>query len=926
MRDFFISYNKADRQWAEWIGWQLEEGDYSVILQDWDFRPGCNFVLEMQKASEEAKRTIAVLSPDYLEAMYTQPEWAAAFGDDPTGGQNKLLPVRVRKCDLKGILKSIVYIDLVALSESEAHEALIIGLNPERAKPKKAPAFPGKEAARTITEKPGFPENPKVTLSISRLPTTGKNLFGRKKELEILNEAWENPHTHIVTLVAWGGVGKTALVNHWLNIMRLQDYCGAKQVYGWSFYIQGAEMGKQASSDEFMQTTLAWFGDPYPTEGSAFDKGRRLASLIQKERTLLILDGLEALQYPPGELDGFEGILKDQGLKALLKELAGSQPGLCVVTTRESVTDLSDMEEHSVREILLEHLSDEPGLQLLKKLGVKGSDKEIVQAVQEYGGHALALNLLGNYLHSVYHGDIRKKDRIPRLTMERKKGRHAQRMMEAYVQWLGDSPELNILRIMGLFDRPVEKDTIEALKSEPSIPGITGQLQELSEEDWQWVLTNLRAANLLSKEDPQKPDVLDCHPLIREHFGEKLRKENPEGWKAAHTRLYHYYKNLPEKEFPDTLQEMEPLFAAVVHGCRAEFHLETLFDIYWEKISRKNQHYIKYGLCAFGTDLVVLSNFFETLWSQPVSKFNKSDKAFILTWAAYDLRAMGRLHEAISPMKLGLEILIEQKDWKQSAKAALNLSQMMMTFGKLNQAVDFAQQSVIYADRSGEWQEQVMTRTNLGDILHQVGDLIESKKQFQNAENIQKDHQIVYPHHYSLCGFRFCDLLLEEGKYNEVIKRAEDALVIDLVGSTNLLDIALVKFSLGRAWMMKTLGKKNDDFSKSFDYLDQAVEGFREAGANDHLPRGLFSKAECSRWQRKFKEAWEDLKEALEITELGSMKVYLADYHLEAGKLFDAEGNLKEALRHFTAAKDMMEQMGYKRKLEEVNECIKKTK
>jgi hypothetical protein len=28
MKDFFISYNKADRQWGqwvEWIGWQLEE-------------------------------------------------------------------------------------------------------------------------------------------------------------------------------------------------------------------------------------------------------------------------------------------------------------------------------------------------------------------------------------------------------------------------------------------------------------------------------------------------------------------------------------------------------------------------------------------------------------------------------------------------------------------------------------------------------------------------------------------------------------------------------------------------------------------------------------------------------------------------------------------------------------------------------------
>jgi hypothetical protein len=42
MKDFFVSYNRADRDWAEWIAWQLEEAGYSVVIQDWDFRPGEN--------------------------------------------------------------------------------------------------------------------------------------------------------------------------------------------------------------------------------------------------------------------------------------------------------------------------------------------------------------------------------------------------------------------------------------------------------------------------------------------------------------------------------------------------------------------------------------------------------------------------------------------------------------------------------------------------------------------------------------------------------------------------------------------------------------------------------------------------------------------------------------------------------------------
>ena len=118
MKNFFVSYNKADRRWAEWIAWMLEEAGYTTIVQAWDFLPGGNFVLDMQRAAGEAERTIAVLSPDYLAAAFTQPEWAAAFVQDPTGAKGTLLPVRVCDCTLTGMLAAIVYIDLVGLDEN----------------------------------------------------------------------------------------------------------------------------------------------------------------------------------------------------------------------------------------------------------------------------------------------------------------------------------------------------------------------------------------------------------------------------------------------------------------------------------------------------------------------------------------------------------------------------------------------------------------------------------------------------------------------------------------------------------------------------------------------------------------------------------------------------------------------------------------
>ena len=153
--DFFISYNKADRAWAEWIAWHLEAARYTTVYQGWDFRPGTNFVHKMQEASAQAPRTVAVLSPDYLTSGFAASEWAEAFAEDPTGERGLLLPVRVRECSPGGVLGQIVYVDLVALDEAAARDELLAGVKRGRAKPSRAPVFPGEPG--TSTPKPEFP-------------------------------------------------------------------------------------------------------------------------------------------------------------------------------------------------------------------------------------------------------------------------------------------------------------------------------------------------------------------------------------------------------------------------------------------------------------------------------------------------------------------------------------------------------------------------------------------------------------------------------------------------------------------------------------------------------------------------------------------------------------------------------------------------
>jgi hypothetical protein len=118
LTDFFISYATADEKWATWVAYVLEEERFTTFLQAWDFRPGSNFVLDMQEGAAMPEQTIAILSPAYLSSSFGPSEWAAAFADDPMGARGKLIPVMVERCSPPGLLKTIVHVEMVGADES----------------------------------------------------------------------------------------------------------------------------------------------------------------------------------------------------------------------------------------------------------------------------------------------------------------------------------------------------------------------------------------------------------------------------------------------------------------------------------------------------------------------------------------------------------------------------------------------------------------------------------------------------------------------------------------------------------------------------------------------------------------------------------------------------------------------------------------
>ena len=484
-------------------------------------------------------------------------------------------------------------------------------------------------------------------ISIARLPVTGSDLFGREEDLAFLDAAWANPNVNLVTIVAWGGVGKSALINHWLGAMAAQHYRAAELVFGWSFYRQGTS-GSTSSADEFLEAALSWFGDLDPRVGTPWEKGERLARLVAQRRTLLVLDGLEPLQNPPGPQ---EGRLREPSLQAFLRELAAFNAGLCVISTRLPVADIADHERASALRLDLDHLSCEAGAKLLGALDVKGDDADLRRASDEFDGHCLALTLLGSYLTDAYKGDIRSRGEVlGHLGDDVRQGVHARKVMKSYESWFGEGPELALLRMLGLFDRPADEKALGALLKSPAIPGLTEALTGLSVRQWQTILAKLRRARLLAGEDPHNRGDLDTHPLVREYFGEQLRNERKAAWRECNRRLYHYYRTVAS-ELPENFREMEPLFLAVICGCHAGLARESLHDVYIPRIQRGDASFAVNVLGARETVLSALVHFFaDGRWEGPVEtgvgdhRLCPEDQLFILMQAAVYLAATRSAH------------------------------------------------------------------------------------------------------------------------------------------------------------------------------------------------------------------------------------------------------------------------------------------
>lgn len=955
----FISYSHDDETWKDRVVSQLGVLEHEGLLSVWDDRridAGDDWLPDIETAIQSCHVALLLISAKFLTSKFILGTEVPALLQRREQEGVRVIPVILKPCPWTRVswLKSIQARPkdgkpLSGMSEYEVDAVLA--------------ALAG-EIADLLAKTP--PPTQSARIDLTKLPAGAADFLGREAELKLLDKAWaDGGHTQVVELVAPGGVGKTALVKRWLDCLKAENWRGAQRVYGWSFFSQGTSDDRQASDDNFMSAALGWFAVAHDPAISPWDKGKLLADAVAASRTLLVLDGVEPLQYPPGPM---AGQLRAPGLKALLTQLVSSgQPGLCLLTTRERIQDLAEYERGddyptgAVIRYDLGNLSEPDGARLLYKLGVlhagaatiNPDDAELKQASREVHGHALTLSLLGGYLAQAHAGDIRQRDKVEFDQADNEtRGGYAFKVMAAYEKWFqreGEqgARELAALRLLGYFDRPADAGCLAALRRAPPIPGVTEPLVDLNTAQWNIILSRLKTGGLIELTQANPP-AIDAHPLVREYLAKALRERQPDAWREGHRRLYEHLKSgVPYR--PDGLAGLHPLYQAVAHGCLAGLPQQACDEVYWDRILRgtgADGFYSWRKLGAFGANLGALACFFEEPWQRVFPVLSEADQAWLLNEAAFSLRALGRLTEALEPMRAGLDGAVHLEDWKQAATRVGNLSGLELTLGRVAAAVQDGEQGVEFADRSGEsdWQNYIRSRTTLADALHQQGERELALARFREAETMQADRGPKYPALLcSLQGFRYCDLLLApaertawqrqlapsslEGKDRgeeidtcyAVEQRAAQTLKI--VEPYNwLFDIALDHLTLGRADLLRAV-LDNSAFCTPQSALAQAakelaaaVDGLRAAGQQDDMPRGLIARAWLNALTNNPTAACADLDEAWQIAARGDMRLFMADIHLHRARLFRDKAELQKA-------RALIEQCGYWRRKEELEDA-----
>ncbi|MCK4736387.1 MAG: hypothetical protein KAT65_28295, partial [Methanophagales archaeon] len=568
----------------------------------------------------------------------------------------------------------------------------------------------------------------------------------------------------IGALIGWGGVGKSAIVRKWYDELESNNI-KPDGIFWWGFY-------RNAYLEQFLNALLRYLSqgriEPETIKGT-WDKTDRIKEYIHHGSYLIILDGLEQMQKLASG-DEF-GKMIHRECTELLHYFADVSKGLCLITTRYPLKDLDEWHERSYKKRSLIDLSIPDSLLMLISRGIKGSDEEMTEVINRYKGHALSLTSVAGYLNRYYDGDIKQAPEVEFILGDKDRFKDVKKLLRKYAEKMSEAERI-FLNIFSLFRNEVtENDFTCVFRHEIEDTKFNDVLVKMSELDFRDRIDGLVDWRLISYDKTKK--LYTTHPLIKGYFesdfDEKIKK-------LCHKRIYQYFgEYVPEQ--PETLEEMQPLFEQVYHGCAAGLYYEVFFDVYLRGISRRDECFITQKLGAWETALSLVKTFFpEGDLSQMPLVSKKGNQSWLLNEAGLALLTTGRPKNAEELYKKKLEMNVNERQWRPACAGYQNLAELQFRTGELEAGLESAKKAVDATEKTKSDWNIWTSKAYLAWMLYYVGKTEEADKLFRQADELVKKTS-----GYRLYGFsgnNYADFLISINKICDAVESVKQNLEI----------------------------------------------------------------------------------------------------------------------------------------------------